>query len=73
MAAGSNITDSGTQNIYNLTAKTLFQLSDTVATNCLQVMPLEPKRKLQKFCVGSQKFVEIWECKKGMQNVFKSE
>jgi hypothetical protein len=61
-------------NIYDLQVKTLFEVNSSISLNCLKVLPHEPKRKLQKFAVGSQKYLEIWECKKGeMVNAFKSE
>ena len=61
-------------NNYDLQLKTLFELDGSIGSNCLKILPLEPKRKLQKFVVGSQKYMEIWECKKGeMINSFKSE
>jgi uncharacterized protein with WD repeat len=49
-------------------------VNSSIAGDCLKVLPHEPKRKLQKFVVGSKNYLEIWECKKGeMVNSFKSE
>ena len=33
-------------NTYDLQLKTLFTVENSVANNCLKVLPLEPKRKL---------------------------
>ena len=61
-------------NNYGLAIKTLFEVPESISTNCLQVLPPEPKKKLQKFVIGSQNHMEIWECKKGeMKSVVKSE
>jgi hypothetical protein len=61
-------------NLYDLQIKTLFNVNESISGDCLKVLPLEPKRKLQKFAIGSTKYLEIWECKKGeMINSFKSE
>lgn len=62
--------DKAKVNNYGLAIKTLFSLPLSVAPNCLQVLPPEPKRKLQKFAVGTQKHLEIWECKKGEMKQF---
>ena len=61
-------------NIYDLhLTKPLIDVSHTIAQGCIKVLPFEPKRKLQKFVIGSQKNIEFWECKKGeMVNSFKS-
>ena len=56
---------STTQNVYNLAVKTLFELSETVSARCLCVLPFEKNKKTQRFVVGSQNHIEIWECKKG--------
>ena len=40
------------QNLYDLQVKTLFSLPTSIGTECIKVLPLEPKRKLQKFAVG---------------------
>jgi hypothetical protein len=40
-------------NNYDLQLKTLFEVDGSIASNCLKILPLEPKRKLQKFVVGS--------------------
>ena len=53
------------QNIYNLTPNTLFEVAETIMPRCLCVLPPEPKRKLQRFVIGTQRQIEIWECKKG--------
>jgi hypothetical protein len=61
-------------NHYGLQVKTLFDVGSSIAQDCVKVLPMEPKRKLQKFVIGTQKYLEIWECKKGeMINSFKSE
>lgn len=41
--------------IYNLTPNTLFEVAETILPRCLCVMPLEPKRKLQRFVIGTQR------------------
>ena len=62
------------QNIYKLTPKTLFEISETIAPRCICVLPHETNKKMQRFVVGTHKRIEIWECKKGeMVNAFKSE
>lgn len=62
------------QNIYNLTPNTLFEVAETILPRCLCVMPLEPKRKLQRFVLGTQRQIEMWECKKGeMVNVLRTD
>ena len=38
-----NTTD---QNLYDLQIKTLFTVPTSIATNCIKVLPIEPKRKL---------------------------
>ena len=61
-------------NTYGLQLKHLFDVNSSIASDCIKVLPMEPKRKLQKFVVGTQKYLEIWECKKGeMINSFRSE
>ena len=71
-------TDEGPQaslavNNYDLQIKQLFEVEGSIASNCLKILPLEPKRKFQKFVVGSQQIIDIWECKKGeISNSFKS-
>ena len=39
-------TKGGISNIYNLTPKTLFELSETIALKCMCVLPHEPKKKM---------------------------
>ena len=39
-------------NLYDLQVKTLFSIDSSIANSCLKVLPLEPKRKLQKFVIG---------------------
>ena len=61
-------------NIYDLQVKTLFEVNNSIALDCLKVLPFEPKRKLQKLVIGNHNYLEICECKKGEKvNCFKSE
>lgn len=61
-------------NVYNLTPKTLFEVAETILPRCMCVLPHEPKKKMQRFVIGTQRQIEIWECKKGeMVNYFKSQ
>lgn len=74
MNLNKDILGNNNQNIYNLTPNTLFEVAETILPRCLCVMPLEPKRKLQRFVLGTQRQIEMWECKKGeMVNVLKTD
>lgn len=48
-----------------LETRTYFDVGSTINAHCLRVMPLEPKKRLQKFAVGTLHSLQYWECKKG--------
>lgn len=59
---------------FDFVTRDLFRTLTCINRNCLQVLPLEPKKKLQKFVVGETKSLQYWEYKKGeLQQAFKSE
>jgi hypothetical protein len=45
--------------------RSLFRTSGSINNNCLQTLPLEAKKKVQKFVIGDSKSVQYWEYKKG--------
>ena len=50
---------------YDFEIKTYFSTNRAINKNCLTILPLEPKRKLQKFVIGNERQLEYWEYKKG--------
>lgn len=59
---------------FDLLTRDLFRTQTCINRNCLSVLPLEPKKKLQKFVIGDSKSVQYWEYKKGeLAQAFKSE
>lgn len=59
---------------FDLMTRDLFRTQTCINRNCLSVLPLEPKKKLQKFVIGDAKSVQYWEYKKGeLSQAFKSE
>lgn len=59
---------------YDFEVKTYFSLNKAITHKSLVILPLENKRKLQKFAIGDGKMLQYWEYKKGeVVQSFKSE
>lgn len=59
---------------YDFVPRNLFRTPTSINANCLQVLPIEAKKKLQKFVIGDAKNLQYWEYKKGeLQKTFESE
>jgi len=59
---------------FDFVLRHLFRSANSLNPNCLQMLPLEPKKKLQKFVVGDARTLQYWEYKKGeLQKTFESE
>mmetsp|Transcript_618 Transcript_618/g.1001 ORF Transcript_618/g.1001 Transcript_618/m.1001 type:complete len:114 (-) Transcript_618:2072-2413(-) len=50
---------------FDLEIKTYFSTDKVINAQCLAILPLEPKRKLQKFVIGNLHSLQYWEYKKG--------
>jgi len=57
--------DSQLEQSYDFVTKHYFDTGHALGPKCLIVMPVEPKRKLQKFAVSTGKTLQYWEYKKG--------